>query len=143
MKRICLLSAATLAVSVATTPAPANASLGAFRVKADIAPNGGATAYLSDTILPSNRYLLTLTATGGGTCGLTGPTVQIVDSDVQGYANPVSATTAGACTLYNASVVYTVTWSGNPGASGQFPIYCTWVRGTQQCSPTQANIVAP
>lgn len=107
------------------------------------AANGGGTAYLSDTIVPSNRYLLTLTNTGTGTCGLTGPTVQIADFDVQGFANPVSATVSGACTLYNASVVYTITWTGLPGTSGQFPVYCTWVLGNQQCSLTTVQVLLP
>jgi hypothetical protein len=142
MNRFCMLASISLVAAVTAAPAPAHAALGSFSVRAFVAPNGGATAVLSDTIIPSDRYLLTLTATGGGTCGLTGPVVEIADADVQGFANPVSAAVAGACTLYNASVVYTVTWTGNPGPSGQFPIYCTWVQGTQTCSPTDATIAA-
>jgi hypothetical protein len=131
-----------LTAGVTAIPAPAGAAT-SFDVRADIEPNGAAFAWLSDTLMPSNRYLLTLTATGGGTCGVPGPTVQIVDTDVQGYANPVSAATSGACTLRDASVVYTVTWNGNPGTSGQVPIHCVWANGAQQCTPSTFSIVVP
>ena len=122
-------------------PAPAQA--GVFLARADIADNGAAVATLSDTLVPSNRYLLTLTAIGGGTCGIPGPLVQIADTDMQGIANPVNAYTAGACDLYDAEVTYLVAWVGSPGASGQLPIVCTWVKGTKQCTPTELSVAAP
>lgn len=142
MARPFLLATLGLTTAFAAVPAPAHAA-SSFQVKARVAPNGAASAYLSDTLVPSNRYLLTLTATGGGTCGPLGPTVQIVDTDTQGFANPVTAATFGGCTLYDASVVYTVTWNGSPGSSGQLPIHCTWVSGVQQCTPSEVNVVVP
>ena len=143
MTRARLLTTLLLTAAITTLPAPPAHAAGSFDLRAQIAPNGAATATLSDTLVPSNRYLLTLTATGGGTCGVPGPMVEIAQTAREGYANPVSAATPGACTLYDASMVYTVTWNGNPGSSGQLPIYCTWVEGTQQCSPTTVSIVAP
>ena len=143
MTRARLLTTLLLTATITALPASPAHAAGSFVIDADIATNGGATATLSDTLVPSNRYLLTLTATGGGTCGLPGATVQIVDNDIEGFANPVSAATSGACTLYDAAVAYTITWYGDPGVSGQFPILCTWTKGTQQCSPTTVSIVAP
>lgn len=142
MTRACLLLAPLTTAALVAAPAPAHAA-GSFEVEATISDNGAAFAELSDTLVPANRYLLTLTATGGGTCGIPGPTVQIVDTDTQGFANPVSASTAGACDLYDATVVYLVTWAGNPGPSGQFPVVCVWTKGTKQCTPTSARIAVP
>lgn len=130
--RLLARAATAAAVSVAVAlaaPTGAHATTREFRVRLDVGSNGGAVATLVDTIMPSSQYLLTLTSAGTGTCGLTGPTVQIADFDVQGFANPVAASVAGACTLYNGSVAYTVTWTGLPGTSGQFPVQRTWVLG--------------
>lgn len=137
------VTAASLAAAVVVAPTAAEATHAAFVVKINPDPNGGGTAYVSDTLVPSNKYLLTLTNAGTGTCGLTGPTVQIADTDVQGFGNPVSASVSGACALYNAAVVYTVTWTGVPGASGEFPVLCTWVVGTMECSVTTVNLALP
>lgn len=93
--------------------------------------------------MPSNRYLLTLTATGGGTCGLLGPTVQIVAAARDGFANPVSVSTPGACALYDATVFYTVTWTGIPGTSGQLPIACVWRSAVKTCTLTAVSVAAP
>lgn len=143
MNRARMLTTLALTAAVTAVPAPAHAAPQEFRIEVRPGTNGGATATLSDTILPSNRYLLTLTATGAGACGFPGPTVQIADTDVQGSTNPVSATVSGACTLYNGTVVYTVTWTGLPGSSGQFPVHCTWVLGTQQCSVSTVTLAVP
>lgn len=132
----------SLVAASVSTPAPA-AAAGAFTVTLSPAGNGGATATLSDTILPSNQYLLTLTSTGTGTCTLTGPIVQIADFDVRGFGNPVTATVSGACTLYNAVVTYTVTWTGVTGSSGQFPVVCTWVLGMRRCSVSSFSVPSP
>lgn len=138
-----VVAAASLVVaSSAMSPAPA-AAAGAFTVTLTPASNGGGTATLSDTILPANQYLLTLTSTGSGTCTLTGPTVQIADFDVRGFANPVSATVSGACALYNAVVAYTVTWTGVTGTSGQFPVVCTWVLGLRRCTTSTFSLPSP
>lgn len=145
VRRLGRVVVATVSVAAALVIAPtsAEATHAAFKVSLAPAANGGATATLSDTIMPSNRYLLSLSATGTGTCGLTGPTVQIVDVDIQGPSNPVTAATAGACTLYNATVVYVVTWTGLPGSSGQFPVYCVWAVGQMRCSVTTVSVAVP
>lgn len=138
LARIALaLTLSTASLLAAASPAQA---AGYFEVRVDVADNGGATATLTDTLMPGNKYLLALTATGGGTCALAGPTVQIAGVGYGGFSNPVSATVSGACRLYNGAVMYTASWTGLPGASGQFPVHCTWVLGVERCSLKVAHI---
>lgn len=123
--------AALTALSLA--PVPASAA-GAVTISVKPQANGGATASITDTVLASNYYIVALTATGTGTCSLTGPTVQIADAGI-GSGNPASADTSGACALYNGHVDYLFTWSGLPGTSGQLPVSCTWLLGRMSCTP--------
>src|SRR5690348_6898405 len=89
---------------------------------------------ISDGINPTTSYITALTATGSGTCSLAGAEV-VIDGVSTASGNPAYTHTAGACTLYNATVEYTLTWTSILGTTGQFQRTCVWVIGIQEWSP--------
>lgn len=134
-----LLLAATLGLGTVTAPAHADIDLtGQFRVSIDVANNGAAVGFVSDTINTDSSYFIVLTASGSGTCGLTGPVVTIADFGTDGFSNPASTSTAGACALYNASVEYTLTWTSILGTTATLPVSCNWTLGAKRCTQSSA-----
>lgn len=136
-RRIGLLAIAAVgATCMALIPASSASALnlkGAFDAGITVANNGAADGSVSDTINSSN-YITALTASGGGTCLLlTGEaTVSGVNT---GTGNPARTHTPGTCNLFDATAVYTLTWTSVGGLSGSLQVSCNWILGNKACSP--------
>jgi hypothetical protein len=87
-----------------------------------VGSHGEAHGAVTDTINPSSVYTTVLTATGGGTCALD---------------------TQGGCTLYDATVDYTLTYTTVVGVTSSFYRTCTWVLGKATCSVPSLNLDPP
>jgi hypothetical protein len=125
---------AALAISVVASPAHATNVNGSFDADITVYGNGAATAYVSDTIEPTNSYTIALTGSGGGTCLLTTGEQLLIDF-ATGGGNPASASIGGGCNFYNADVLYTLTWTTLLGTTGQIQVDCVWAIGIKVCTP--------
>lgn len=106
---------------------------GYFDANIVVAQNGAAQGTVTDTLNPYVTYTTALTSSGGGTCLLTTGEV-VLDDFGTNYGNPSITTTKGACSLYDASVLYTLTWTSILGTTGQTQVACYWLLGNRWCS---------
>jgi hypothetical protein len=126
-------------ISLMAGPASAVDLTGIFTVSINpVTANGSAFGTLSDGLNPGTSYITALTATGSGTCSLTGTEV-VIDGVSTASGNPAYTHTLGACDLYNATVEYTLTWTSILGTTGQFQRTCVWVIGIQVCTPPSVS----
>ena len=117
--------------------APA-ANAATLSVSIGVSGNGAASGTVSGI---GSSYTSVLTASGTGTCALLNGVVTVADFDT-GAGNPSTTSTSGApCTLYDATVEYTLTYTSVLGASGTFYRTCKWVLGNKTCSP--AGLTTP
>lgn len=127
--------AAVGAACMALIPASSASALnlrGAFDAGITVANNGAADGVVSDTINYAS-YITALTASGGGTCLLlTGETTVSGANTAPG--NPAMTHTRGTCDLFDATVVYTLTWTSVGGLSGSLQVSCNWILGNKACT---------
>ena len=128
-----------LVVPLLASPANAVSTDGAFFAGIAVTSTGAAIGTVSDTINPNTAYTTVLTATGTGTCALFTGEIIIASADI-GSGNPSVTHTAGSCHLYNASVLYTLTWTSLLGTSAQFQEACVWILGNQTCTLPSLNV---
>lgn len=136
LRNVTVGAALTLTGTAALVAVPSAASAATISVYIDVASSGAAIGYVGGI---GGGYTSVLTATGGGTCTLLNAAVTIADYDT-GYGNPSWTDTAGACTLYNATVEYTLTYTSVLGVTGVYYRTCVWELGTQICTPRGASL---
>ena len=75
-----------------------------------------------------------LTASGSGTCALANGTANIAAFDTDSGNPSLTHTNGALCSLYNATVEYTLTFTAVIGATQTFYRSCVWVLGKQTCT---------
>lgn len=126
----------TVTATAGLVTVPSAASAATISISIDVSSSGAATGSVGGI---GGSYTSVLTATGGGTCALLNAPAVIAGFD-SGSGNPSTTSTAGACTLYNATVDYTLTYTSVLGVTGTYYRTCVWELGTQICTPRGASL---
>lgn len=135
VRSVTLAAALTVTGTAGLVAVPTAANAATISVSIDVSSSGGATGSVGGI---GGSYTSALTATGGGTCALLNSPVVIADFDT-GSGNPSTTSTAGACTLFNGTVSYTLTYTSLLGVTGTYYRTCVWELGTQICTPRGAS----
>ena len=128
-----LFAAVSVLAAFSATPASALA-VGPLEVKIEVDTSSwDADGYVADS-LSGASYTTVLTATGVENRNtLTNGTILAADT---GSGNPSTTHTEGGFDSQYAAVVYTLTWTGVLGTTGELTRVCVEVLGVPVCTPT-------
>lgn len=136
LRSVTVAAALTVTGTAGLVAVPTAANAATIFASIDVSSNGAAVGSVGGI---GGSYTSVLTATGGGTCALLNAPSVIADADT-GSGNPSTTSTEGGCTLFNATVEYTLTYTSVLGVTGVFYRTCVWELGTQICSPRGVSL---